>query len=323
MSDHNFEKQIQQKLNELKIPPAERVWSAVEAEIRKDKRRRRGLIIFPFLLLLLAGGGYFVYQNMLSSQSTAGSKSFTANIDSHNNDSISGSSKAVRERATHDQKRDENNNEDRQQITSDAPGTTADLSKNGIKQKKIESKLKPDDEEFSENVRGPEKKLSKNDNAINDPKKNTVADNKPRRDKNKGQQDPINNQLVIDKNIPKATAATTIDQKGKEKERAHTEANDQVATTGKGIESKPEPLATVSVAATVDNRITDSANNTVKQKPVDSLLSNTIAQEKKGANKKTKQSNWKWGANAAAGVSNFAGRCFFGYRKIACGRCFG
>ena len=56
MSDHNFEKQVQQKLDELKIPPAGTVWDSVQARIRKDKRRRRGILLFPVLLLLIAGG---------------------------------------------------------------------------------------------------------------------------------------------------------------------------------------------------------------------------------------------------------------------------
>ena len=63
MSDHNFEKQVQQKLDELKIRPSDNVWTAVQERIRRDKRRRRGLILLPLLLLLLAGGGYFLIDN--------------------------------------------------------------------------------------------------------------------------------------------------------------------------------------------------------------------------------------------------------------------
>jgi hypothetical protein len=74
MSDHNFEKQIRQKLDELKIPPADTVWSSVETQIRKDKRRRRGLILFPMLLLLIGMGSYFIFENNLSSTNNPGSK---------------------------------------------------------------------------------------------------------------------------------------------------------------------------------------------------------------------------------------------------------
>jgi hypothetical protein len=74
MSDHNFEKQIRQKLDELKIPPAGTVWSSVEAQIRKDRRRTRGLILFPMLLLLIGTGFYFIFENNFSSTNNAGSK---------------------------------------------------------------------------------------------------------------------------------------------------------------------------------------------------------------------------------------------------------
>ena len=63
MSDHNFEKQVQQKLDELKIRLSDNVWTAVQVRIRRGKRRRRGLILLPLLLLLLAGGGYLLIDN--------------------------------------------------------------------------------------------------------------------------------------------------------------------------------------------------------------------------------------------------------------------
>lgn len=61
MSDNNFEKQIQQKLDELKLQPSESVWSRVERRIRKDKRRRTGLFLLPLIIVLLGLGGYFVF----------------------------------------------------------------------------------------------------------------------------------------------------------------------------------------------------------------------------------------------------------------------
>ena len=55
MSANNFENNVQQKLDELRLRPAEQVWLEVERRIREKKRRR---IIFWFLLpgLLLLGG---------------------------------------------------------------------------------------------------------------------------------------------------------------------------------------------------------------------------------------------------------------------------
>lgn len=55
MHEQNFEKQVQQKMEELSLTPSAPVWQKVEGEIRKKKDRRR--LIFWLLPLLLVGGG--------------------------------------------------------------------------------------------------------------------------------------------------------------------------------------------------------------------------------------------------------------------------
>lgn len=55
MQEHNFEKQVQQKMDELSITPSAPVWQKVEEEIRKKKDRRR--IAFWLMPLLLICGG--------------------------------------------------------------------------------------------------------------------------------------------------------------------------------------------------------------------------------------------------------------------------
>ncbi len=56
MQANEFEKKVQQKMDELQLYPSAGVWPEVEKRIRRQKRRRR--IIFWWLLpLLLAGGG--------------------------------------------------------------------------------------------------------------------------------------------------------------------------------------------------------------------------------------------------------------------------
>ena len=77
MSDHNFEKQIQQKLGELKVSPAESVWATLEARIRKEKRRRRGLILLPLLLMLVGGGLYFMIETKTFSTGDGNTKTAT------------------------------------------------------------------------------------------------------------------------------------------------------------------------------------------------------------------------------------------------------
>ncbi len=61
MPVNEFEKQVQQKMEDLKFTPSAEVWTEVEKRIRKEKRRRR--IIFWWLLpgLLLGGAAAFYY----------------------------------------------------------------------------------------------------------------------------------------------------------------------------------------------------------------------------------------------------------------------
>lgn len=62
MSDHEFEKQVQQKLGELKLRPSDAVWMEVEKNIRDKKRRRRFLWLWSAALLVtLATSGVVLY----------------------------------------------------------------------------------------------------------------------------------------------------------------------------------------------------------------------------------------------------------------------
>jgi len=62
MPTNDFEKQVQQKMEELKFVPSEAVWPAVEKQIRQRKERRR-LLLWWWLLPFLAGGSIYYYAN--------------------------------------------------------------------------------------------------------------------------------------------------------------------------------------------------------------------------------------------------------------------
>jgi hypothetical protein len=62
MSDHDFEKQVNQKLEELKLRPSDTVWMEVEKNIRQHKRRRRFLWLWTAALFItLTTSGVVLY----------------------------------------------------------------------------------------------------------------------------------------------------------------------------------------------------------------------------------------------------------------------
>ncbi|HYE56157.1 MAG TPA: hypothetical protein VD996_15015 [Chitinophagaceae bacterium] len=62
MHEREFEKNVQQKMQELRFKPGADVWARVEADIRK-KRRRRPVALWLLLAALLAGGGTWVFMS--------------------------------------------------------------------------------------------------------------------------------------------------------------------------------------------------------------------------------------------------------------------
>lgn len=64
MPENEFEKHVQDRLDELKLRPSESVWRAVELDLKKKKRRR--VVFFMFLLAglgLFGYSGYFLFND--------------------------------------------------------------------------------------------------------------------------------------------------------------------------------------------------------------------------------------------------------------------
>ena len=70
MSDHEFEKQVRQKLDDLRLTPTPAAWDKIEQEIRENKRRRAPLFWLPLLLIGLGAGGYFIARQGVAPQLT-------------------------------------------------------------------------------------------------------------------------------------------------------------------------------------------------------------------------------------------------------------
>ena len=63
MSGHEFEKQVRQKLNDLKMTPSAESWENIEGKLRDRKRRPVIFYWVPLLLIGLAAGGYLFVNN--------------------------------------------------------------------------------------------------------------------------------------------------------------------------------------------------------------------------------------------------------------------
>ncbi|MEJ7740843.1 MAG: hypothetical protein WKF97_25780 [Chitinophagaceae bacterium] len=61
MHDHEFEKQVQQKMADLRMQPSESVWEEVDKRLHNKERNRRWVILLPLLLLSLSLSGYLLY----------------------------------------------------------------------------------------------------------------------------------------------------------------------------------------------------------------------------------------------------------------------
>jgi hypothetical protein len=63
MSGHEFEKQVRQKLNDLKMTPSTEAWENIENSLRERKRRPAAFYWVPLLLIGLTAGGYLFLNN--------------------------------------------------------------------------------------------------------------------------------------------------------------------------------------------------------------------------------------------------------------------
>ncbi len=77
MHDPKFEKEVQQKMEELSFNPSEAVWENVEKKIRKDKKRRVPFLWFFLLAGIMLAGGYYMTREMRSSPSLSTQRSGT------------------------------------------------------------------------------------------------------------------------------------------------------------------------------------------------------------------------------------------------------
>lgn len=94
MSDHDFEKQVQQKMEQLRLRPSDAVWTKVDKRIRKERRRRRVVLWLPLFLLCVVTGGYFYFDTQSNNNKITASELISTQKGSDKNTSESTSSTA-------------------------------------------------------------------------------------------------------------------------------------------------------------------------------------------------------------------------------------
>ena len=70
MSDHDFEKRVKQKMDELRFTPSDAVWKGVQEQIRADRPRKRSWARIPVLMIIVGVTGYFLYTSNQTTKST-------------------------------------------------------------------------------------------------------------------------------------------------------------------------------------------------------------------------------------------------------------
>ncbi|HEY5405567.1 MAG TPA: hypothetical protein VIJ92_00705 [Ginsengibacter sp.] len=61
MEENKFEKQVQQKMDELQIQPSESIWEKIEVQIGKKKKRKWGVLILFLCIGVLLSGTYCLW----------------------------------------------------------------------------------------------------------------------------------------------------------------------------------------------------------------------------------------------------------------------
>jgi hypothetical protein len=86
MEENKFEKQVQQKMDELRIHPSDSVWKRIEVSIEKKKSPNRGLFLLVLLFFVFLAGGYLLWNTV---QHSVKEVSNSEKINSEKNNEIS------------------------------------------------------------------------------------------------------------------------------------------------------------------------------------------------------------------------------------------
>src|SRR6185437_588135 len=106
MEQNNFENNVQQKLDELKISPSDAVWTNIEKRIGKKRKDRRVIFILFFLILFLLSGGYWLFNSGKNNQQNQSVSNLVKSDSKQANNYDSSLNKSAISSANNSEKRD-------------------------------------------------------------------------------------------------------------------------------------------------------------------------------------------------------------------------
>jgi hypothetical protein len=286
MSDHEFEKQVQQKMDELKFRPTDAVWAGVEKNIRRDKRRRRALIWFPLTFLLLATGGYVLYTGAADGTVVASQhKQATGNNSEEKRASVE------KQQTEQSQSKEGSSVDKHQSIVTNDQNTTLH------KEQDVKNAQQHIMKEQPQRVRHDVAAAQGNKQiAVNKPQGN-IRNNKLSPESIVTI--PVEKEEAIDQNsIKEKPAQLAIESIKEEKQQTEEtvvmQEEPAAREPGQAVDSVNEAANTVALNEKVREAVkTDSTDELAKDKPPALVTPE-------------KNSKWQWGIHAGVGISNVA-----------------
>jgi hypothetical protein len=267
MPVNDFEKQVQQKMDELQLRPSAEVWEEVEKRIRKEKKRR--IIFWLPLLLLLVAGGAGIYFLAIDKKNNNNEEKITADSSGFNKEKSTAEVVTEKQKEIAEKKEDKVNNSlkpgktDGGDINNTVPYDNS-FFKKGKENKKVNTALPKEKMPYISSVTNKRKQqIKKSDN----PAPVLLAEQQPGI--------VTNNKLTVISEVP-----------------------------DKDISAIPSPAANQPPGNKnlIDtNSKTENSNPSIDNEKGDSITNAIAAQQKA-----KKKDSWKWGASLSIGKSSLA-----------------
>ncbi|MGB8194168.1 MAG: hypothetical protein WCF67_19710 [Chitinophagaceae bacterium] len=312
MHDREFEKQVQQKMQELRFQPDADVWARVQADIRKKKRRRP--ILFLLLAALLGGSAWLYFglndqnkQSSLNNNIKASTGTSERNVDK-----------------TSDNNKNATSNDDadvtRTQPTNAKPNSITSTNKNNTLSNNTNSKTPKDavdnnDDAYKKNAAS--NKYSGTSLIAGKKDKKITASRSPLQKQSAGKKQALPNDLSVSDPLQDDLKNKITKDNTRQQPIPGKIADDKTVTADNTIIDSAAKKQQASTADSVDTKPAGEPKVSQPQQPI-SKTADSIVLKPFGAKKKAdrKGNNWEWGFTAGAGFSNL-GRELFQTQKIA------